>query len=154
MTPALPSLNCYGLASPLSQHALGLARSPAVCFLASPGGTPAYTCENFLFPWQKCGSGRRSADPHLRSSSRLPAGGREISPCCTSFILFGFCLLQVIRGTDVAKILPINVGQSDLLGLSHRRVRRRRKGTNFDGQQPSLNPDKPLSRTETHNGSG
>ena len=79
VTPALPSLNFHGSASPLSQHALGLARSPAVCFLASQGRPPAITCDNFPSPWQKCGSRRGSADRHLRSSSRLLTGGREIS---------------------------------------------------------------------------
>ncbi len=78
VTPALPSINFCGLASPLLQHALGLARSPAVCLLASQGRAPVIICVNLLFLWQKCGSRRRPADQHLHSRGGCLAvdGGR------------------------------------------------------------------------------
>ena len=55
------------------------------------------------------------------------------------------------------KILPMNVGQGDLLGLSHREsgdLQEEEEGLKLDGHQPSLNSDQTLSRARTYNGSG
>ncbi len=119
MTSTLPSLNFCRLASPLLHHALGLARSPAVCSLLKAGLRPSFAIISSFFGKSVAPDGvlRIRICTLREAANQLMEEGFFKEPCKILPINTGQGTSGIsLYDSRLMKILPINVGQGDPLG--------------------------------------